>query len=150
MTEPFRILVIDDDDSVRKVLGAALEDEGYAVEFAETGGQAIEKSNAAFFNMALIDIRLPDMEGTRLLTDLKETTPKMRKIIVTGYPSMQNAIEAVKAGANDFIVKPFKMEMVLETVKKHLAQQQSERKYSEQKVKEYIESRINEDEAGKG
>lgn len=144
MTEPARILVIDDDDSVRKVLKVALEGEGYKVDTAESGAQAIEKSQLGVYNMALIDIRLPDMEGTKLLSELKETTPKMRKIIVTGYPSMQNAIEAVKRGANDFVVKPFKMESVLETIKKHLDEQQKERKYSEEKVREFIETRAGE------
>jgi len=147
MTDPARILVIDDDESVRKVLSAALEDEGYEVETAETGKKAIEMSQKKFYNMALIDIRLPDMEGTKLLSDLKDTTPKMVKIIVTGYPSMQNAIEAVKRGANDYVVKPFKMEIALETIKKHLKAQEEERKYSEEKVKEFIETRVSEADA---
>ena len=142
--KPARILVIDDDDSVRKVMSAALEDEGYKVDLAETGTQAIEKSKSEFYNMALIDIRLPDMEGTRLLSELKETTPKMVKIIVTGYPSMQNAIEAVKRGADDFVVKPFKMEVVLETIKRHLDKQEKEKRYSEDRVKEFIETRVSE------
>jgi DNA-binding NtrC family response regulator len=142
MTEQARILVIDDDESVRKVLSAALEDEGYKVDTAENGAQAIEKSHQGFYNMALIDIRLPDMEGTRLLSELKQTTPKMRKIIVTGYPSMQNAIEAVKKEANDYVVKPFKMELVLETIKRQLKEQQEEATYSDKKVKEFIDTRI--------
>ena len=144
MTEPARILVIDDDDSVRKVLVSALEDEGYQVDVAETGKRAIEKSQAKFYNLALIDIRLPDMEGTKLLSDLKETTPKMVKIIITGYPSLQNAIQAVRKGANDYVVKPFKMENVLDTVKQNLKKQQDERTYSEKRVTEFIETRINE------
>ena len=60
---------------------------------------------------------------------------------------MQNAIEAVKRGANDFIVKPFKMESVLETIKKQLKTQEEERKYSEEKVKEFIETRVSEADA---
>lgn len=145
MTEGARILVIDDDDSVRKVLKVALEDEGYRVDTAESGKEAIKKSHNGFYNMALIDIRLPDMEGTKLLTELKPTTPKMVKIIVTGYPSMQNAIEAVKRGASDYVVKPFKMEIVLETIKRHLKEQENERNYSKEKVKEFIETRVNEE-----
>ena len=147
MRQAARILVIDDDESVRKVLSSALEEEGYEVETADSGKKAIEMSQRAFFNMALIDIRLPDMEGTKLLSELKDTTPKMRKIIVTGYPSMQNAIEAVKRGANDFVVKPFKMESVLETIKIQLKEQQGEQKYSEEKVKEFIETRVSEADA---
>ena len=147
MSGAARILIIDDDESVRKVLSSALEEEGYEVKTAETGKKAILMSQKEFFNMALIDIRLPDMEGTKLLSELKDTTPKMRKIIVTGYPSMQNAIEAVKRGANDFVVKPFKMESVLETIKRQLKEQQGEKKYSEEKVKEFIETRVSEADA---
>jgi DNA-binding NtrC family response regulator len=142
-----RLLVIDDDESVRKVLSAALEDEGYEVDTAETGKKAIEMSKKGFYNVALIDIRLPDMEGTRLLSELRDTTPKMRKVIVTGYPSLQNAIEAVKRGANDYVVKPFKMESVLETVAKQIKEQKAEGKYSEEKVKEFIETRVSEADA---
>jgi DNA-binding NtrC family response regulator len=141
MTEPARILVIDDDESVRKVLVTALEDEGYAVDTAETGGEAIRKSNANFYNLALVDIRLPDMEGTWLLSEMKESTPKMVKIIVTGYPGLENAVDAVNRGADAYVVKPFKMENLLATVKEHLKKQEAERKDSEEKVKEFIEAR---------
>jgi DNA-binding NtrC family response regulator len=144
MTGPARILVIDDDASVRRVIAAALEDEGYVVDPAENGKQAIEMTHAKVYHLALIDVRLPDIEGTKLLSELKETTPKMVKIIVTGYPSMQNAIEAVKKGADDFVVKPFKMEELLNAIKRRLKTQQEEREYSEAKVKEYIETRIDE------
>ena len=141
MTEPARILVIDDDESVRKVLVTALEDEGYAADTAETGGEAIRKSNANFYNLALVDIRLPDMEGTWLLSEMKESTPKMVKIIVTGYPGLENAVDAVNRGADAYVVKPFKMENLLATVKEHLKKQEAARKDSEEKVKEFIEAR---------
>jgi DNA-binding NtrC family response regulator len=144
MSENARILVVDDDESVRKVLVAALEREGYAVDTAESGGEAVRKSYENFYNLALIDIRLPDMEGTRLLSEMKETVPKMVKIIVTGYPLLANAIEAVKRGADDYVVKPFNMEKVLGNIKEKLRKQQEERKYSEEKVKEYIETRAKE------
>jgi DNA-binding NtrC family response regulator len=139
-----KILVIDDDESVRKVLASALEDEGYIVETAENGSEAIRKSNANFYNLALVDIRLPDMEGTKLLTEMKETIPKMVKIIVTGYPGLQNAVEAVNRGADGYIVKPFKMGDLLRTVKEHLEKQEAAKKYGEEKVKEFIETRATE------
>jgi DNA-binding NtrC family response regulator len=144
MTHPAKILVIDDDASVRKVLAMALEDEGYTVDTAENGGEAIRKSNANFYNLALIDIRLPDMEGTRLLADMKDTTPKMVKIIVTGYPGLQNAVEAVNKGADAYIVKPFKMEDLLKAVREHLKRQEEAKRYGEEKVKEFIETRATE------
>ena len=66
MCERPRILVVDDDESVRKVLAAILEEEGYAVDTAKNGREAIKKSKVKFYNLALIDIRLTDMEGTKL------------------------------------------------------------------------------------
>lgn len=144
MGETARILVIDDDEGVRKVLKTILEEKGYIVDTAENGEEAIKKSNVKFYNLALIDIRLPDMEGTRLLTMLKETMPKMVKIIVTGYPSLQNAIEAVNKGADAYILKPLKMDDVLNTIKEYLEKQREAKKYSEAKVTEFIETRMRE------
>jgi len=141
-----RILVIDDDKSIRETLTTVLETEGYVVDTAENGEEAIEKSRTKFFNLALIDIRLPNMDGTALLTAMRETTPKMVKIIVTGYPSLENAIEAVNKGADGYVVKPFDMKKLLSMVKKHLRKQQEAKKYSEEKVKEYIETRAREHE----
>jgi len=144
MAEPARILVVDDDESVRKVLATILEEKGYVIDTAENGKEAIEKSNAKFYNLALIDIRLPDMEGTNLLIAMKETIPKMVKIIITGYPTLQNAIEAVNEGADAYIVKPFDMNNVLNTIKENLKKQQEAKKYSEEKVTEFIETRARE------
>jgi len=144
MAESARILVVDDDESIRKVLATILEEKGYVVDTAQSGKEAIEKSNVKFYNLALIDIRLPDMEGTKLLTAMKETTPKMVKIIITGYPSLQNAIEAVNKGADAYILKPFKVDSVLDVIREHLRKQQEARKYSEEKVTEFIETRAKE------
>ena len=149
MGETARILVVDDDRSVRKVLTAILEDEGYAVESVSTAKKAIERTRRKVYNLALIDIRLPDMEGIELLTKMKDTTPKMRKIIITGYPTLQNAVEAVNRGADAYILKPFDMENVLKTIEEELRKQHEEKKYSQQKVAEFIETRVKELEVGK-
>ncbi|MEM2799393.1 MAG: response regulator, partial [Candidatus Bathyarchaeia archaeon] len=103
-----------------------------------------EKTNEKFYNILLIDIRLPDMEGIDLLLKIRNTTPKMRKIIVTGYPTLNNAIEAVNRGADAYIVKPFDVERVLATIKEQLKKQEEERRYSEEKVAEFIKTRIEE------
>ena len=144
MGERTRILVVDDDESIRRVLATILELEGYNVDTAETGEEAVEKADANFYNVALIDIRLPDMEGTRLLTAIRETTPRMIKIIVTGFPSLQTAVEAVNEGADAYILKPVNMDNVLETITEHLQKQQEAKRYSEEKVTEFIETRVRE------
>ena len=147
MTETARILIIDDDESIRKALSAVLEDKGYIVDTAQCGSEAIEKSKTSFYNVALIDIRLPDIEGTRLLKALNDTVPPMIKIIVTGYPSLANAVEAVNKGADAYILKPLVMDNVLKTIREHLKRQQEARKYSEERVAEFIETRAKELEA---
>lgn len=149
MVETARILIVDDDENIRKVLTAILEDEGYSVESVDTAKKAIERSKRKFYNLALIDIRLPDMEGIELLTRMKDTTPKMRKIIITGYPTLQNAIEAVNRGAEAYILKPFDMEKVLKTIEDELRKQEEEKRYSQEKVAEFIEARVKELEAEK-
>jgi len=142
MGEAARILVIDDDENIRKVLETILEDEGYIVETAETAKKGIEKSEKAFYNLALIDVRLPDMEGIELLSKLRNTKPKMRKIIVTGYPTLQNAVAAVNKGADAYVMKPFEVDKILQTIREQLKKQEEEKSYSEEKVVEFIETRI--------
>ena len=124
MGEAPRILVVDDDKSIRLTMAAILESEGLIVDTAENGKEAIEKSNANFYNLALIDIRLPDIMGTDLLTKFRETVPPMVKIIVTGFPALQNAIEAVNKGANAYILKPADPQKMLDTVKTWLKKQE--------------------------
>jgi len=142
--EHTRILVVDDDKSIRKTLAAILKGEGYYVDTAENGKQAIEKTNSSYYNLALIDIRLPDMEGTELLTRMKDTTPKMRKIIITGYPSLQNAVEAVNREANAYVLKPFDIKKALGTIREQLSKQAAEKRFSQDKVAEFIETRVKE------
>jgi len=138
------ILVIDDQEGIRKSFSAILEKEGYEVDAVATGQEAIKRSKSRFYNLALVDLRLPDMDGIQLLTAMRDTSPKMVKIIVTGYPSMENAIEAVNRGADGYIVKPFTMQTLLRTIEEHLRKQKEAKKYSEKKVKEFIETRAEE------
>jgi DNA-binding NtrC family response regulator len=149
MGETARILIVDDDQGVRKVLTTILEDEGYTVESVGTAKKAIERARRKCYNLALIDIRLPDIEGIELLTKMRETTPKMRKVIITGYPTLQNAVEAVNRGADAYILKPFDMRNVLRTIEEELKKQQEEKRYSQEKVAEFIETRVRELEVGK-
>ena len=139
-----RILIVDDDESVLKTMARILELEGYQVDTARTGMEAVKKSRVNFYHLALIDIRLPDMQGTKLLTSMCDTIPRMVKILVTGYPSMNNAIEAVNKGADSYLRKPVKMDELLNVVRDQLRKQQEQKEYSEQKVAEYVETRIKE------
>ena len=144
MSETGRILVIDDDESIRKLLVVTLESKGYSVDTAKDGKEAIRKSASNSYNLALVDLRLPDIDGIELLTAMKETNPTMMKIIVTGYPSVQNAIEAINRGADGYVVKPVKAEQLLSTVQEHLRKQRENKIYSEEKVKQFIDTRVRE------
>jgi DNA-binding NtrC family response regulator len=144
MDSDARILVVDDDENIRKVLMAILEDKGYNIEAVGTAREAIKRTEKRFYNLALIDIRLPDMEGIELLTKIRDTTPRMRKIIITGYPTLQNAVDAVNRGADAYIMKPFDVEKVLSTINEQLRKQDQENKYSQDKVAEFIETRVRE------
>jgi DNA-binding NtrC family response regulator len=111
-------LIIDDDTEVRNTLSAILESEGYLVETAENGKKATQMCEKTPFDVALIDVELPDIKGTELLHLLKEKQPKMVKIIITGHPSIENAKKSVNEKADGYITKPFNVPELLGMIKK--------------------------------
>lgn len=132
------ILVVDDDETVLLVFKEILLSEGYRVDTAETGTEAIEKSKTRYYNLALLDIRLPDMSGTELLTKMHESKPKMVKIMVTGYSSLDYAIEAVNKGADAYLTKPVKPTSLLKVVEEKMKEQEEADRMTEEKVTKYI------------
>jgi signal transduction histidine kinase len=120
MDEKEIILIVDDDESTRRSLRLIFEKMGYETETAGTGREAIEKAQGRFFNLALLDIRLPDMAGIQLLAPLKEMHPDMAVILVTGYASLKTALQALNEGASGYITKPLDMDEVLVTVREAL------------------------------
>jgi len=117
------ILIVDDDESTWRSLALIFGKKGYETETAETGQEAIEKAQGRFFNVVLLDIRLPDMEGVDLLVPLKEMHPDMALIIVTGYASLKTAVQALNRGASGYITKPLDMDEVLFKVRDVLEKQ---------------------------
>lgn len=136
-----RILIVEDDKNIRETMKNILEQRGYETDAAETGAEAEQKLKNKFFNLALLDIKLPDMEGTQLLAKLHETTPKMVKIMVTGYPSIENAMEALNQGADAYVTKPVKPAKLLALIKEKLEEQQQAEKMTESKVTDWIKTR---------
>jgi two-component system, chemotaxis family, chemotaxis protein CheY len=112
-----RILVVDDDLNILKVFKSILEKEGYIVETADTGKEAIKKIKKEKFDVWLIDVRLPDMEGTDLL---KVSDSEAIKIVVTGFSSDEVGRRAADYGADDFLVKPVRPEELIATVRERL------------------------------
>ena len=144
MSKQARILIVDDDESIRTTLKAILEDEGYFVNTAASGKEAIQKTQETAYNLTLLDIRLPDIEGVELLKLLKENIPRTRKIMLTGYPSIQNAVAAVNKNADAYLIKPVDIEKLLATVKDQLKQQEDDQTVNEQKMALFIEGRFSE------
>lgn len=136
------ILIVEDDEVVLETFKEFLTKKGYDVDTAMTGREAVEKSKARFYNLALLDIKLPDMEGTELLTKLHEDTPGMMKIMITGYPDLENTREALNKGADAYLVKPVTIEKLLETIKTKLKEQEEAEQMSEEKIAEWIKSRV--------
>jgi DNA-binding response OmpR family regulator len=139
--EKARILIVDDDPSITEVLKLLLETRGYEVDTASTGNEAIEKSKVKIYNLAILDIKLPDMEGIKLLKAMRETTPKMVKIMLTGYPQLQNAIEALNDGADAYFVKPADPAKLLKTIEEKLLEQKEEKEFTEEKMAKFLKTR---------
>lgn len=117
------ILIIEDDESTRKTLALVLAKKGYATETAGTGKEALERANKQSFDVTLLDIRLPDMDGMELVAPLMELHPDLAVIVITGYASLETALQALKEGAADYITKPLDMEKVLEAIGEALEKQ---------------------------
>lgn len=138
------ILIVDDDETILAVLKEILELEGYAVETAATGKEAIEKSENNLFNLSLLDIKLPDMEGTELLAKLHEGNPSMIEIIITGFPSFDNAVKSLNLGADAYIMKPVNSKELLELVGGKIREQQAASQMDEDRVSDWINGKIRE------
>jgi DNA-binding NtrC family response regulator len=104
------ILVVDDDEVMRQTLSDVFKKKGYAVSTAETGGQTISFIKEQLFDLILLDIRLPDMDGLDVLKDIKEIESDLMVIVMTAYSDVQTAVTAMKSGAFDYIDKPFELE----------------------------------------
>ena len=118
-----RILVVDDDESICGTLRLILKKQGYEVDTAGTGREAIEKARERSLNVALLDVKLPDMEGIELLSPLKEMHPDIAALMVTGHASLDSAVQALNAGASAYVIKPLNMDEVLNTVQAVLEKQ---------------------------
>jgi PAS domain S-box-containing protein len=133
-----RILIVDDDESTRRTLSLIFGKNGYETETATMGQEALEKAQERFFNLALLDIKLPDMAGVELLTPLKEMHPDMEMIMATAYASTETAVWALNEGASAYINKPLNMDEVLAMVTKALEKQRlvREKRRAEESLRE--------------
>ncbi len=115
-----RILVIDDEPMMADSLKQNLAEEGYTVDTAATGAEAIELFDRGGHHLAICDLQLPDMDGLSVLRHMKDTHPSTEIIVVTGYGTVARAVEATKAGAFYFVEKPFDFDQLQPLVEKAL------------------------------
>ena len=123
MDEKKSILIVDDDESTRRSLSLILGKKGYETETVGTGREALKKAQGRFFNVALLDIKLPDIEGVELLMPLRKIHPEMIVFMITGYPSLETSVRTSLEGALAYITKPLNMDTVLTAVRKALKNQ---------------------------
>jgi DNA-binding NtrC family response regulator len=115
-----RILVVDDEDALRTVLSSELEGEGYHVRSAADGQEAINILGDQEFDLILLDIKMPNVDGFEVLKFVKERQPKTKVVMLTGFADLKNAIESKKLGAEDFVSKPYDLVDLLTTVERVL------------------------------
>jgi DNA-binding NtrC family response regulator len=118
MPEP--ILIVEDDNTIRVTVGNFLARQGFDVEVAEDGAQALELLKERTFSLILLDLRLPDMNGLDILAKVRESDDRPLVVIMTAYPEVRTAVAALKAGAYDYINKPFDLEDLQELIRRAL------------------------------
>ena len=139
MPEPTHLLLVDDEDALRTVMAERLTDAGFKVTEAASGEQALEKLERFAFDVLVSDLRLPGIDGREVLAAALERYPGIIGIVVTGYGTVKDAVDAIKRGASDFISKPFQFEELLHVLESALEQRRlrSENAY----LREQLEQR---------
>ena len=127
MDEKARILVVDDEKGMCEFLHYLLEGEGYEVEEAHSGAEALDKIKGKSYQLVLADIKMPGIDGLEMLRRIREANEETVVIVMTGYSSLETAIKAIKYDASDYLTKPFDdPDAVLAAVERGLADRQEE------------------------
>lgn len=134
------ILIVDDDKNLVLTFKKFFEMKKFSVDTACMGCDAALKIASKDFDVALIDLALPDMKGTELLLKFRKTIPGTRKIVLTGFANTENAIEAVNNGASFFLAKPVRLDRLLDVVNKQLEEREREYQLCHQKWMELLAS----------
>lgn len=122
MSNPRSILVVDDEEALRTVLSSELASEGYQVESAGDGDEAISIIEKKQYDLVLLDIKMPKVDGFEVLKFIKKSFPAIKVIMLTAFADLKNAIESKKLGAEDFISKPYDLVDLLTTIERVLSE----------------------------
>lgn len=112
------ILIVDDDAELRGNISEILKDAGYYTDEAISGSEALEKVSAKEYDIALLDMIMPNRDGIEILTEMRKIRPQMKVIMITAFATVENAVTATKKGASDYIAKPFKINELITTIKR--------------------------------
>lgn len=123
MESKVNILIVDDEEIVRESLASWLEEDGYEVAAAENGPRALERLPEKDWNLAMVDLKMPGMDGIQLMDEIRKIKPETIVIIMTAYATVDTAVQAMKKGAHDYIVKPFNPEDLSLTIRKIIEHQ---------------------------
>jgi len=136
-----RVLVVDDDQQVCKTVSMILEEHGYHVQSFSQPRQALQAIRKRPFDIGLIDIKMPDLNGLELVERIKEEDPRVAILVMTAYPDIQTAAETMRLGSRDYITKPFREEQLLGSVER-IAQEMGLIYTNEQELNRLIGQRI--------
>jgi len=142
------VLIVEDEAIMRESLRDWLKDRGYEVETAQEGEEALQEIGKRGFGVVVLDLRLPGKNGLELLKEATAQNPKLKGIIITAYPSMETAVEAMKIGAVNYLVKPFAPDALEKSIQEVLGPIQVEVKPEEAKVEAAITEASVVEEAG--
>ncbi|MBI4697411.1 MAG: response regulator [Nitrospirae bacterium] len=112
-----KILIIDDEPIVRVSCQRTLIGEGYDMKLASSGKEGIQYLEKEAFDLVLLDLKMPDMDGVDVLTKIKATWPETKVIMITGYSTVETAVKTLKLGAFNYLEKPFTPDLLLDTIK---------------------------------
>src|SRR5471030_363590 len=127
----YRVLVVDDETAIREAIRMTLEYEGYKIEEARSGQDAIDKATKVDYDAILLDIKMPVLDGIEVLENLKEQKVKSPVVMVSGHGDVHTAVECTKRGAFDFLEKPLNRDKLLLTVRNAIRQSHLEAENSE-------------------
>ncbi|MBS3918399.1 MAG: response regulator [Deltaproteobacteria bacterium] len=120
------VLLMEDEMNIARGLEMVMREEGYDVDLADTGQRALDKFRASEFDLLVADLRLPDMDGMDVIQQVREKRPKTNVVIITGYPSVSSAVQAVRMGVSDYLRKPFTEDEFKTAVKSALKEKEKE------------------------
>ncbi len=113
-------MVVDDELFVRELLLEFLSSEGYEVSLADSGEKAVKLMQSEPADVVLVDLKMPGIDGIETLRQIKKTAPNTLSIVMTGYPTIDSSIEALRCGAHDYVVKPFKLNDLKSSIERAL------------------------------